>query len=202
CRSPTATEKNDIGQMTRRGNLLTQDFSSLQQVLLSFASRTNNQGNIMAFRRRQILQLSCAAIAAPLLSGTACAQSYPARPVRIIVPFPAGGGVDAVARLMGQRLSDRLGQPFVIENRPGASSNLATEAAVRAPTDGYSLVLVGTSGAINATLYERLNFNLIRDIEPIAGLIEFSNVMEVNPSFPAETVPEFIAYANANPGKI
>jgi len=131
--------------MTRRTNLLMQDFSSLQQALLSFSSRTNDQGDIMAFRRRQILQLSCAAIAAPLLSGTARAQSYPVRPVRIIVPFPPGGGVDAVARLIGQWLSDRLGQPFVIENRPGASSNLATEAVVRAPADGYTLGLVGTS---------------------------------------------------------
>jgi tripartite-type tricarboxylate transporter receptor subunit TctC len=157
----------------------------------------------MKLLRRQILQLAGIAISGPALSSrTVGAQFYPARPVRVIVPFPAGGGVDAVARLMGQRLSERLGQPFIVENRPGASSNIATESVVRAPADGYTLVLVGTAGAINATLYRKLNYNLIHDIAPIAGLIQFSNVMEVNPSFPAKTVPEFIAYAKANPGRV
>jgi tripartite-type tricarboxylate transporter receptor subunit TctC len=157
----------------------------------------------MKLLRRQILQLAGVAVAVPALSSrTIGAQLYPARPVHVIVPFPAGGGVDAVARLMGQWLSERLGQPFIIENRPGASSNIATESVVRAPADGYTLVLVGTAGAINATLYGKLNYNLIHDIAPIAGLIQFSNVMEVNPSFPAKTVPEFVAYAKANPGRV
>jgi tripartite-type tricarboxylate transporter receptor subunit TctC len=121
---------------------------------------------------------------------------------RIIVGFPAGGGVDIIARLMGQWLSERLGQPFLIENRPGAGSNIATEAVVRAAPDGYTLLLVHASNAINATLYDKLNFNFIRDIAPVAGIIVVPNVMVVNPSVPAKTVPEFIAYAKANPGKI
>jgi tripartite-type tricarboxylate transporter receptor subunit TctC len=126
----------------------------------------------------------------------------PSRPVRIIVGFPAGGGVDIIARLMGQWLSERLGQPFLIENRPGAGSNIATEVVVRAPADGYTLLLVHASNAINATLYDKLNFNFIRDIAPVAGIIIVPNVMVLNPSVPAKTVPEFIAYAKANPGKI
>ena len=136
------------------------------------------------------------------MSRIARAQAYPTRPVRIIVGFPAGGAADIVARLIGQWLSERLGQPFVIENRPGAGSNIGTEAVVRAPADGYTLLLVATANAINATLYDKLNFNFIRDIAPVAGIIREPNVMVVNPSFPAKTVPEFIAYAKANPGKI
>jgi tripartite-type tricarboxylate transporter receptor subunit TctC len=152
--------------------------------------------------RRKFLHLAAGAAALPAVSRIAGAQSYPSRPVRIIVGFPAGGGVDIVARLIGQWLSERLGQPFVIENRPGAGSNIATEVVVRAPADGYTLLLVHASNAINATLYDKLNFNFIRDIAPVAGIIAVPNVMVLNPSIPAKTVPEFIAYAKANPGKI
>jgi tripartite-type tricarboxylate transporter receptor subunit TctC len=152
--------------------------------------------------RRKFLHLAAGAAALPAVSRIAGAQSYPSRPVRIIVGFPAGGGVDIIARLMGQWLSERLGQPFLIENRPGAGSNIATEAVVRAAPDGYTLLLVHASNAINATLYDKLNFNFIRDIAPVAGIIVVPNVMVVNPSVPAKTVPEFIAYAKANPGKI
>jgi tripartite-type tricarboxylate transporter receptor subunit TctC len=152
--------------------------------------------------RRKFLHLAAGAAALPAVSRIAGAQGYPSRPVRIIVGFPAGGGVDIIARLMGQWLSERLGQPFLIENRPGAGSNIATEAVVRAAPDGYTLLLVHASNAINATLYDKLNFNFIRDIAPVAGIIVVPNVMVVNPSVPAKTVPEFIAYAKANPGKI
>ncbi len=152
--------------------------------------------------RRKFLHLAAGAAALPAVSRIAGAQGYPSRPVRIIVGFPAGGGVDIIARLMGQWLSERLGQPFLIENRPGAGSNIATEAVVRAAPDGYTLLLVDASNAINATLYDKLNFNFIRDIAPVAGIIVVPNVMVVNPSVPAKTVPEFIAYAKANPGKI
>jgi tripartite-type tricarboxylate transporter receptor subunit TctC len=129
-------------------------------------------------------------------------QAFPARPVRIVVGYPPGGVGDIVARLMGQRLSERLGQPFVVENRPGAASNIATAAAVRAPGDGYTLLLVNPANAISATLYDNLNFNFIRDIAPVAGIVRVPNVMVVNPSVPARTVDEFIAYAKANPGKV
>jgi tripartite-type tricarboxylate transporter receptor subunit TctC len=142
------------------------------------------------------------ATALPAASGIASAQSYPTRPVRIVVGYAAGGGTDLVARLMGQWLSERLGQPFVIENRTGAATNIGTEAVVRAPADGYTLLLAHTANAVNATLYEKLNFNFIRDITPVAGIIRVPTVMVVNPSLPAKTVPEFIAYATANPGKI
>ena len=156
----------------------------------------------MKLPRRRLLPLAAGAAALPALSRFARAQTYPARPVRILVGFTAGGAFDIVARLMGQWLSDRLHQPFIVENRPGASTNIATEAAVLAPADGYTLLLGGATNAINATLYQKLNFNFIRDIAPVAGVVRLPNVMEVNPSFPAKTVPEFIAYANANPGRI
>jgi tripartite-type tricarboxylate transporter receptor subunit TctC len=156
----------------------------------------------MKLPRRTFLHLAASAAALPAVSRIAWAQVYPARPVRIIVGFPAGGGVDIIARLMGQWLSERLGQPFLIENRPGAGSNIATEVVVRAPADGYTLLLAHASNAINATLYDKLNFNFIRDIAPVAGIIVVPNVMVLNPSVPAKTVPEFIAYAKANPGKI
>ena len=155
----------------------------------------------MKFPRRQFLHLAAGAAVLPAVSRFAWAQTYPARPVRIIVGFAAGGANDIVARLMGQWLSERLGQPFVIENRPGAGSNIATEAVVRAPPDGYTLLLVGPANAINATLYDKLNFNFIRDIAPIASIIRGALVMLVHPSVPAKTVPEFIAYAKANPGQ-
>ncbi len=152
--------------------------------------------------RRQFLHLAAGAAALPGMSRLAWAQAYPTRPVRFIVGAPAGGGNDIVARLIGQWLSERLGQQFVIDNRAGAGTNIGTEAVVRAPPDGYTLLLVPSSAAINATLYEKLNFNFIRDIAPVAGLVGVPNVMYVHPSFPAKTVPEFIAYAKANPGKV
>jgi tripartite-type tricarboxylate transporter receptor subunit TctC len=153
--------------------------------------------------RRQFLhRASGAAVALPAASRIAAAQSYPVRPVTIIVGFSAGGAFDITARLVGQILSQQLGQPFVIENRPGAASNVATEAVVRAKADGYTLLLVGAPAAINATLYGRLNYNFIRDIAPIAGVIRVPLVMVVNPSFQARTVRELIDYARANPGKV
>jgi len=155
----------------------------------------------MHLPRRRFLQLAAGAAALPA-ARSARAQSYPARPVRIIVGYTAGGVSDILARLMGQRLSERLGQPFVVENRPGAGSNIATEAVVRARPDGYTLLLVGVANAINVTLYENLSFNFIRDVAPVALIGHAPLVMEVNPAFPARTVPELIAYAKANPGKI
>ena len=152
--------------------------------------------------RRQFLHLAAGAAALPAVSRIARAQAYPSRPVRIVVGFAAGGATDIVARLMGQWLSERLGQPFIIENRPGAGSNIATEAVVLRRPDGHTLLLVSSANAINATLYDKLNFNFIRDIAPVAGLIRVPHVMVVNPSVPAKTVPEFIAYAKANPGKL
>ncbi len=156
----------------------------------------------MKLPRRQFLHLAAAAAALPAASGFAWAQTYPSRPVRIIVGFAAGGPNDILARLMGQWLSERLGQPFVIENRPGAGSNIATEAVVHAPPDGYTLLLIGPANAINATLYDKLNFNFIRDIASVASVIRGALVMLVHPSVPAKTLPEFIAYAKANPGKL
>jgi tripartite-type tricarboxylate transporter receptor subunit TctC len=152
--------------------------------------------------RRKFLHLAAGAAAVPAVSRIARAQSYPARPVRIIVGFPPGGTADLMARLIGQWLSERLGPLFVIENRPGAGSNIATEAVVRASPDGYTLLVVGGWNAINTTLYEKLSFNFIRDIAPVAGVSREPYVMVVHPSVPAKTVPEFIAYANANPGKV
>jgi tripartite-type tricarboxylate transporter receptor subunit TctC len=153
-------------------------------------------------RRRQFLHLTAGAAALPAVSRIARAQAYPVRPVRIIVGQTAGGGQDIVARLLGQWLSERLGQQFIVENRPGAGGNIGAEAAVRAPADGYTLFLVAVSNAINTTLYEKLNFNFIRDIAPVASIADAPLVMEVNPSMPAKTVPEFIAYAKAHPGKL
>ena len=152
--------------------------------------------------RRQFLRLAAGAAALPALPRMALAQTYPTRPVRIVVGYPAGGPTDVVARLIGQWLSERLGQPFIIENRPGAATNIATEAVVRAAADGYTLLLLDTAGAFNATLYDKLNFNLIRDIAPVAGIVRAPSVLEVNPSVPVKTVPELIAYAKANPGKL
>ena len=156
----------------------------------------------MKLPRRQFLHLAAGAAALPALSHIARAQAYPTRPVRIVVGFAPGGGADIMARLIGQWLSERFGQPFIIENRPGAGSNIGTEAVVRAPADGYTLLLVLTPNAVNATLYDKLNFNFIRDIAPVAGISREPNVMVVHPSVPAKTVPEFMAYAKANPGKI
>jgi tripartite-type tricarboxylate transporter receptor subunit TctC len=156
----------------------------------------------MKLPRRKFLHLAAGAAALPLVSRIARAQAYPTRPVRMVVPFTPGGVADILARLIGQRLSERLGQPIVIENRPGGGTNIATEAVVRATPDGYTLLLVSPPNTINATLFEKLNFNFIRDIAPVASIMRTPGVMEVNPAFPAKTVPEFIAYAKANPGKI
>lgn len=156
----------------------------------------------MDLLRRRFLQCAAGAMALPCLSRVAMGRAYPERPVHIIVGFAAGGPNDICARLMGQWLSERLGQPFVVENRPGAGSNLATADVVRAAPDGYTLLLIGPPAAINATLYERLDFNFIRDIAPIAGIARMPEVMVVNPSVSATTVPEFISYAKANPGKV
>jgi tripartite-type tricarboxylate transporter receptor subunit TctC len=152
--------------------------------------------------RRQFLHLAAGAAALPVISPIAIAQSYPTRPVRLIVPFAAGGGADIFARLMAQWLSERTGQQFVAENRPGAAATIGTEAVVRASPDGYTLLLVNTTSASNAAFYEKLNYNFLRDIEPVAGFVRVPNVMVVNSSVPVSTVPEFIAYAKANPGKI
>jgi tripartite-type tricarboxylate transporter receptor subunit TctC len=156
----------------------------------------------MKLPRRQFLHMAAGAAALPAVSRFAWAQTYPTRPVRIVVGVAAGGTSDTLARLIGQWLSERLGQPFIIDNRPGGGSNIATEAVVRAPADGYTLLMVSTTQAINATLYDKLNFNFIRDIAPVASIDRESLFMAVNPSVPARTVPEFIAYAKANPGKI
>jgi tripartite-type tricarboxylate transporter receptor subunit TctC len=156
----------------------------------------------MKLPRRNFLHLAAGAAALPAVSRLAWAQAYPTRPVRIIVGAAPSGSFDIMARLIGQRLSEQLGQPFVIDNRPDAVGNIATEAVVRSPADGYTLLLVGAPHAINATLYDKLNFNFIRDIAPVAGIDREPLVMAVNPSVPARTVPEFIAYAKANPGKI
>jgi tripartite-type tricarboxylate transporter receptor subunit TctC len=156
----------------------------------------------MKLPRRKFLYLAAGAAAFPVATRIASAESYPSRPVHIIVGFPPGGATDINARLIGQWLSERLGQPFIIENRPGAGSNIGTELVVHAVPDGYTVLLAGPPTAINATLYEKLNFNFIRDIAPIASIVREPLIMVVNPSVPAKTVPEFIAYAKANPGKI
>jgi tripartite-type tricarboxylate transporter receptor subunit TctC len=156
----------------------------------------------MNLARRRFLHLAASAAALPAVSRVARAQAYPNRPVRMIVPFGPAGTTDIVARLIGQWLSERLGQQFVVENRPGGAGNIGTEAVVRAPADGYTLLMIDVSPAINATLFNKLNFDFIRDIAPVANIVRVPNVMVVNPAFPAKTVPEFIAYAKANPGKI
>src|SRR6516225_9256243 len=156
----------------------------------------------MTLARRQFLRFAASAAALPAMPHVARAQSWPARTVRIVVGFTAGGSTDIGARLIGQWLQDRLGQPFVIENRPGAGTNIATESVVRAPPDGYTLLMVGPSSAVNATLYDKLGFVFLRDISPVAGLTRQPQVLLVNPSVPAATVPELIAYAKANPGRI
>jgi tripartite-type tricarboxylate transporter receptor subunit TctC len=156
----------------------------------------------MILPRRRFLHLAAATVALPAVARTAWAQAYPIRPVRIIIGFPPGGPADILGRLLGQWLSERLGQPFVIESRPGAGSNIATEAVVRSAADGHTLLLVTTANTINATLYEKLNFEFIRDMAPVCGIIRVPQVVEVHPSVPVTTVPELIAYAKANPGKL
>jgi tripartite-type tricarboxylate transporter receptor subunit TctC len=154
----------------------------------------------MKLPRREFLYLAAGAATLSAVSRITWAQAYPSRPVSLVAGFAPGGGVDITARLIGQWLSERLGQQFVIENRPGASSNIATEAVVRAPADGYTLLLIGSFNSINATLYDTLNYNFTRDIAPVASVMRYPYVMVVNPSFPAKSVLEFIAYAKANPG--
>jgi tripartite-type tricarboxylate transporter receptor subunit TctC len=156
----------------------------------------------MKLPRRKFLHLAASAAALPAASGGAWAQAYPARPIHLVVGFPAGQTADILARLIAQWLSEHIGQPVVIDNRPGASSNTATELVVHAPADGYTLLATVSSNLINATLYEKLPYDFIRDIEPVASFNWTPLVMEVNPSFPAKTIPEFIAYAKANPGNI
>jgi tripartite-type tricarboxylate transporter receptor subunit TctC len=156
----------------------------------------------MKFRRRKFLRLAAGAAVLPTLSRLAKAQGYPSRPIRLIIGYTPGGSADLTARLMGQWLSERLGQSFVVENRPGGGTNIATEAVVRAPPDGYTLLLAAPANAINATLYDKLNFNFLRDSEPVAGIIRFPNVVVVNPSVPVKSIPELIAYAKASPGKL
>jgi len=156
----------------------------------------------MKLPRRKFLHLAAGAAALPAISRLAWAQAYPTQPVRIIVGVAAGGPTDILARLLAQWLSERLGQQFLVENRPGAGTNIATEAVVRAPADGYTLLFVGPASAINATLYDKLSFNFLRDIAPVAGFLRGPTVLVVNPSVPAKSVPELIAYAKANPGKL
>jgi len=173
-----------------------------RRIFCRSSSESMLTGGILDLPRRRFLHLAAGAASLPAFSRLSWAQSYPIRTVRIIVGFAAGTGADILARLMGQWLSERLGQQFVIENRPGAGTNLATEAVVRSAPDGYTLLAVSPANAINAALYEKLNFNFIRDILPVAGIMRTPNVMVVNSSVPAKSVPEFIAYAKANPGKI
>lgn len=156
----------------------------------------------MKLQRRQFLSLATVTAICPAVLRIARAQTFPSRPVRWIVPFPPGGLADIVVRLIGQYLTERLGQPFIVENRPGASSNLGTEMVARAPADGHTLLFVGQPNAVNATLYPKLSFNFIRDIAPVAGIMRVPNILEIHPSVPASTVSEFIAHAKAHPGKL
>src|SRR5262249_30263550 len=156
----------------------------------------------MKLPRREFLYLATGAAVLSAVSRITWAQAYPSRPVSLIAGFAPGGGVDITARLIGQWLSERLGQQFVIENRPGAAGNIGTEAVVRARADGYTLLVAGSFNTINATLYDKLNYDFIRDIAPVASIMRYPYVMVVNPSLPAKSVPEFIAYAKANPGKL
>jgi tripartite-type tricarboxylate transporter receptor subunit TctC len=156
----------------------------------------------MRLHRRQFLRLAAGAVVLPALPHLARAQTWPARPIRLVVGFAAGGAADLIARLIAQSLSERLGQQVIVENRPGGGTNIATEAVVHAPADGYAVLLVTAANAINATLYDKLNFVFLRDIAPVASIIRFPNVMEVHPAVPVKTVPEFIAYAKANPDKL
>ena len=156
----------------------------------------------MKLPRRNFLHLAAGAVALPAVSRIARAQAYPARPVRLVLGYAPGGAPDIVARLIGEWLSQRFGQPFIIENRPGGASNIGTEAVVRASPDGYTLLYVTTANAINATLYDKLNFNFMRDIAPVAGIIRLPNLVSINPSLPVKTIPDLIAYAKANAGKL
>jgi tripartite-type tricarboxylate transporter receptor subunit TctC len=166
------------------------------------ASSTQSAENIMKLERRRFLRLAAGAAGVPILSRVAWGQAYPARPVHILVGFAPGGVTDILSRLIAQALSERLGQTFIVENRPGAASNIAAEAVARAPADGYTLLMATNVNAINAALYERLTFNFIRDLAPVANIASVPQAMVVNPAFPARTVREFVEYAKANPGKL
>ena len=166
------------------------------------APRGNERRLVTQHPRRRVLSLAAGAVALPTVSSISWAQAYPSRLVRLVVGYPAAGANDIFARLIAEWLSKQFGRSFIVENRPGAASNIATEAVVRAPADGYTLLVCGTFNAINETLYDKLNFDFIRDLAPVAGIIGSAYVMVVHPSFPAKTVPEFIAYAKANPGRI
>jgi tripartite-type tricarboxylate transporter receptor subunit TctC len=161
-----------------------------------------SERDVMKLARRQFLHLAAGAAALPTVSRISRAQTYPTRPVRLILGYAPGGAPDIVARLIGEWLSQRFGQPFIIENRPGGASNIGTEAVVRASPDGYTLLYVTTANAINATLYDKLNFNFMRDIAPVAGIIRLPNLVSINPSLPVKTIPDLIAYAKANAGKL
>jgi tripartite-type tricarboxylate transporter receptor subunit TctC len=163
---------------------------------------TKTQGGVMKLLRRRFLRLAAGAVVLPAVARMARAETYPSRPVRVVVPFAAAGPNDIIARVLGRWLSERFGQPFVIENRPGAATNLGTEAVINAAPDGHTILVVSLPHAVNATLYEKLPFNFMRDIAPVAGIMRVSNVMVVTPAFPAASVPEFISYAKANPGKL
>ena len=169
---------------------------------MNVASLAFQRGTLMKFPRRQFLRLAAGAAALPAMPRVAKAQAYPSRPVRIIVGYPPGGATDAMARLVAHQLPERLGQQFIVDNRPGPGGNIGTEAVVRSQPGGYTLLLIFSANAINATFYDKLSFNFIRDIAPIASIARSPFVMEVHPSVPAKTVPEFVAYAKANPGKI
>src|SRR5262249_25883178 len=162
----------------------------------------SSEGDVMKAPRRKFLRLAASAAALPAVSQIAWTQSYPSRPVRFVVGFATGGGGDLATRLMAQWLSERLGQQFVVENPGGASSNLATQQGVRAAPDGYTRLHPNLANAINASLYDKLSFNVLRDLAPVASFMRVPNVMEVSPTLPVNTVPEFIAYAKANPGKV
>jgi tripartite-type tricarboxylate transporter receptor subunit TctC len=168
----------------------------------NLSSRKPQELERVKLSRRKFFHLAAGAAALPAMSRIASAQAYPSRPVRIVLGFAPGQAIDIVTRIIGQWLSEQLGQQFIIENRPGAGGNIATEAVVRAPPDGYTLLAIGSNNMINVTLYEKLNYDFIRDIAPVASIYRVPQIMEVNPSFPAKTVLEFIAYAKAHPGEI
>ena len=176
--------------------------SSPASRLIDQAFHHQHPERLMNLPRRKFLHLAAGAVALPAVSRIAWAQTYPTRPVRLIVGFGSGGATDVSARIVAQRLSERLGQAFVVENRSGANTNIATEAVVRSVPDGHTLLVATSSNTVNATLYENLNFNFIRDIAPIATISSNAGVLVVHPAFPAKTVPDFIAYAKANPGKL
>jgi tripartite-type tricarboxylate transporter receptor subunit TctC len=200
--TPESRRKRGHRFMSASGQKRTSRLSrGVSNTLLIWAAKPLWEG-LMKLPRRRFLHMAASAAALPALSHVARAQAYPTRPVRIIVGFAAGGGVDITARLIGQWLSERLSQQFIIENRPGAGTNIATETVARARADGYTLLLVNPANAVNATLYDKLNFNFMNDFAPVAGIMRVPNIMQVNPSVPAKTVPEFIAYAKANPGKV